>query len=424
MKIFYFKRIKNKNVSRRKKIFIISIFIYICNIFYFNNILYRVLRINIINVIYHLKNKFTIKALKENEIFLKNLNNPRNKEMILKNGKKFIDKCLNEKNKNYRIKFKTIISSIIPVFNCEKTIRASINSIQNQNFTDFEIILINDCSKDNTSYIIENLQENDIRIKIINNKKNMGSLYSRSIGVLMSRGEYIFPLDNDDMFFDEHIFYSILKIAKESYLDVVGFRGIKMRDYRNGINQMRDLHNYQHHDNLIIRQPQLSSWFITIKGNLIFHDVTIWCKCIKTKVYKEAIIKLGFDRYKKFVSWAEDTSVNIIIFNIAKSFLFINIYGIAHLWSISTASYSQPIKIKFFGFLYLLDVLFDFSKNEDKIYSFDLAYEIKRRFKVKKFINDTNIIFFRNIVKKIANSKYIKSEKKQKIMKDFNFFFT
>ena len=100
-----------------------------------------------------------------------------------------------------------------------------------------------------------------------------------------------------------------------------------------------------------------------------------------------AIIKLGFDRYKKFVSWAEDTSVNIIIFNIAKSFLFINIYGIAHLWSISTASYSQPIKIKFFGFLYLLDVLFDFSKNEDKIYSFDLAYEIKRRFKVKKFIN-------------------------------------
>ena len=252
----------------------------------------------------------------------------------------------------------------------------------------------------------------------------MGSLYSRSIGVLISRGEYIFPLDNDDMFFDEHIFYSIFKIAKESYLDIVGFRGIKMRNYRDGINQMRDLYNYQHHDNLIIKQPQLSSWFITIKGHLRFHDVTIWCKCIKTKVYKEAIIKLGFDRYKKFVSWAEDTSVNIIIFNIAKSFLFINIYGIVHLWNISTASYSQPIKIKFFGLLYLLDVLFDFSKNEDKIYSIDLAYQIKRHFKVKKFINDSNIIFFRNIVRKIANSRYIKNEKKQKIMKDYNFFFT
>ena len=389
-----------------------------------NNNLYRIFRLNVINVIYHLKNKFSIKALKENEIFLKNLNNPRNKEMILKNGKKFIDKCLNEKNKNYKIKVKPIISSIIPVFNCEKTIRASINSIQNQNFTDFEVILINDCSKDKTSHIIENIQKNDIRIKIINNKKNMGSLYSRSIGVLISRGEYIFPLDNDDMFFDDHIFYSILKIAKESYLDIVGFRGIKMRNYSYGINQMRDLNNYQHHDNIIIRQPQLSSWFIAIKGHLSFHDVTIWCKCIKTKVYKKAIIELGFDRYKKFVSWAEDTSVNIIIFNIAKSFLFINIYGIVHLWNISTASYYQPIKIKFFGLLFLLDVLFDFSKSKDKIYSVDLAYEIKRRFKVKKFINDSNIIFFRNIVRKIANSRYIKSKNKQKIMKDYNFFFT
>ncbi len=344
--------------------------------------------------------------------------------MILKNGKKFIDKCMNEKNKNYKIKVQPIISSIIPVYNCEKTIKASVNSIQNQNLTNFEIILINDCSNDNTSQIIENLQENDIRIKIMNNKKNMGSLYSRSIGVLISSGEYIFPLDNDDMFFNDHVFYSILKVAKESNLDVVGFRGIKIRNYRNGVNQMRDLNNYQHHNNLIITQPQLSTWFITIKGYFRFHDVTIWCKCIKTNVYREATIKLGFDRYTKFVSWAEDTSVNIIIFNIAQSFLFMNIYGIIHLWNISTASYSQPIKIKFFGLLYLLDVLFDFSKNEDKFYSINFAYEIKRRFRVNKFRNDSNIVFFQNIIRKIASSKYIKSENKKKIMKDYSFFFT
>ena len=99
MKIFYFKRIKNKNVSRRKKIFIISIFIYICNIFYFNNILYRVLRINIINVIYHLKNKFTIKALKENEIFLKNLNNKINRKES-ENKLKINGLTENDENKN------------------------------------------------------------------------------------------------------------------------------------------------------------------------------------------------------------------------------------------------------------------------------------------------------------------------------------
>ena len=140
MKIFYFKRKKNQKVSRRKKIVIISIFIFIFYIFYLDNNLYRTFKLNIINDIYYLKNKFSIKALRENEILLKNLNKPRNKEMILNNGKKFIDKCVKEKNKNYKRKDKPIISSIIPVFNCEKTIRASINSIQNQNFTDFEII--------------------------------------------------------------------------------------------------------------------------------------------------------------------------------------------------------------------------------------------------------------------------------------------
>ena len=78
--------------------------------------------------------------------------------------------------------------------------------------------LINDFSKDNSSEILEYLKEKDSRIRIVKNKKNMGSLYSRSIGALISNGEYIFPLDNDDMFFSEDIFDYIIKIAKESYL--------------------------------------------------------------------------------------------------------------------------------------------------------------------------------------------------------------
>jgi len=79
----------------------------------------------------------------------------------------------------------------------------------------------------------------------------MGSLYSRSIGALISNGEYIFPLDNDDMFFSEDIFDFILKIARESNLDIVGFRGIKMRNIRANINGMRDLYYYQYPDNVI-----------------------------------------------------------------------------------------------------------------------------------------------------------------------------
>jgi hypothetical protein len=92
------------------------------------------------------------------------------------------------------------ISVIIPVYNCGTTIKRAIRSIQNQNYTKFEIILVNDFSKDNSSIVIKQLQKEDPRIEIINNKKNMGTLYSRYIGVLSAKGKYIFPLDNDDFF--------------------------------------------------------------------------------------------------------------------------------------------------------------------------------------------------------------------------------
>ena len=57
-----------------------------------------------------------------------------------------------------------------------------------------EINLVNDFSTDNTLKLVENLQKLDHRIRIINNHKNLGTLYSRSIGALMSRGENIYLL--------------------------------------------------------------------------------------------------------------------------------------------------------------------------------------------------------------------------------------
>ena len=78
---------------------------------------------------------------------------------------------------------------VIPCYNSEKYIKHTIRSVQNQNMKNFEIIVINDNSKDNSLNIIESLQKEDKRIKILNNNKNMGTLYSRSIGALNSKGE-------------------------------------------------------------------------------------------------------------------------------------------------------------------------------------------------------------------------------------------
>jgi cellulose synthase/poly-beta-1,6-N-acetylglucosamine synthase-like glycosyltransferase len=145
----------------------------------------------------------------------------KNKEKTLKKGRKYLDKCLNFPNYHlYKFIKQPKVSVIIPLYNCQETIIPAIRSIQYQNMTQIEIILINDFSSDNTSYIVENLQKNDHRIKIINNIRNMGTLYSRCVGALASQGEYIFNLDNDDMYFNHNLFDSIYTIGKNENLDI------------------------------------------------------------------------------------------------------------------------------------------------------------------------------------------------------------
>jgi len=120
-----------------------------------------------------------------------------------------------------------IATGIIPIYNSKNYISRAIKSIQNQNILNIEIILVDDKSTDDTLSFIKEIQKEDQRIKIISNKKNMGILYSRSIGALSAKGKYIFVLDNDDMFLDKDVFQTITKIAEKGIFDIVEFKGIE-----------------------------------------------------------------------------------------------------------------------------------------------------------------------------------------------------
>ena len=91
--------------------------------------------------------------------------------------------------------------------------------------------MINDYSQDNTSEIINELKKKDSRIKIINNQNNMGILYSRSIGVLSSKGKYIYCLDNDDLFYDRFLFNNIYNITENKDYDIVEFKCFYVTKY-------------------------------------------------------------------------------------------------------------------------------------------------------------------------------------------------
>ena len=91
------------------------------------------------------------------------------------------------------------VSVIMPAYNAEKTIRQAIESILNQTYTDFELIVINDCSKDGTADIIEELASKDSRIVYLQNPKNSGVSATRNYGVSEAKGKWIAFLDSDDM---------------------------------------------------------------------------------------------------------------------------------------------------------------------------------------------------------------------------------
>ena len=91
---------------------------------------------------------------------------------------------------------KDLVSIIIPVYNAEKFIKETIDSVLDQTYDNFELILVNDCSTDKSSDIIKEYK--DKRVKLLNNKVNSKAAVSRNNGIKKAKGKYICFLDADD----------------------------------------------------------------------------------------------------------------------------------------------------------------------------------------------------------------------------------
>jgi len=91
------------------------------------------------------------------------------------------------------------VSIVIPAYNAEKTVRQTVESVIAQSFTDWEMIVVDDCSQDGTLPILEELAAKDERIRVLSNEENNGVSYSRNRGVQEARAEWIAFLDSDDV---------------------------------------------------------------------------------------------------------------------------------------------------------------------------------------------------------------------------------
>ena len=94
------------------------------------------------------------------------------------------------------------ISVIMPVYNVEKYLKNSLNSILTQSFTDIEVICVNDESTDGSLEILKEFEQKDRRVKVIN-QKNRGNGGARNTGLKHAKGEYVYFFDSDDALFPE-----------------------------------------------------------------------------------------------------------------------------------------------------------------------------------------------------------------------------
>lgn len=113
------------------------------------------------------------------------------------------------------------VSVILPIYNVEKYLDDCLKSLLNQTLDEFEVIAINDGSKDNSYEILKGYKDKFKNITIIN-QENSGLSKSRNVGVLNASGEYVIFLDSDDML-EPKCLELLYNLAKENDLDLVTF---------------------------------------------------------------------------------------------------------------------------------------------------------------------------------------------------------
>ena len=110
----------------------------------------------------------------------------------------------------------SLVSIILPYFKKKEFLEETINSILNQTYKNFEIILIDDENSLNSKNFLDKISKKDTRIKLIKNEKNLGAGLSRNIAIRYSKGDYIAFCDCDDLWLPKKLENQLKFIKKNN----------------------------------------------------------------------------------------------------------------------------------------------------------------------------------------------------------------
>jgi len=187
-------------------------------------------------------------------------------------------------------------SIIIPAYNAEKYIERAINSVLNQTFQDFEIIVINDASVDNTAELVENLAKKNKKIKLINLKENKGQGAARNIGIKKARGEFIAFLDADDLWFSNKL-ENIEKKFRETNADLICHDVVRVRK---GNKKVWKCGPYKDYKSLLFKKNCIFTSATVVRKSKLF-DVGMFSEDKEILGFEDYDLWLRLSKIAKFV---------------------------------------------------------------------------------------------------------------------------
>ena len=302
---------------------------------------------------------------------------PRFDPIISKNVEFYLEKyfiyvCRNKvllDKKKYKQSIHPKLTIIIPVYNRAEYIENGLVSIQNQNIKDIQIIYVDDMSKDNSIEVIEKLMKEDNRIVLLKNNKNSGTFYTRFVGLVFSKGDYISFADSDDFFLPD-ILGNSYNAGVKNNVEIVQWP--MLEDNSEGkINKTSEYHTsgvvlhdnnlkyymfYDHHENY----AKIENYYLV------------------DKIYKKDLLLRTMNQFEDdliidHLTIHEDNLFLFIIFQNADSYYYIDQYGYYwyrasptsttnNIWSVSIKNVNKSLHDIFKN----LKFIFNYTPDDEK----------------------------------------------------------
>ena len=331
-----------------------------------------------------------------------------------------------------RIKYKRSenpdITVVTTIYNQAHCIHKAIRSVQNQSLKNIEIIIVDDCSLDNSTETVEQFAKEDERIIFIKHEDiNEGIMITRNEAIRKAKGKYICVLDPDDSLIHKDILKYSLHVANMANLDVVEFYTPL---YKNNVYKgFYHLHGYFP----IVYQPELKNKFIFFKEDVESHRPihcrTVWGKIVRNEIFQKTLDNIPNKYLYDFILGFEDTMITVSLYQVANSYYCLRQPG--YYYTLDERKNKYPLTknkicknrkgiikgidhIKFLQFL--LDKLED-NKLDKQIIYYELRAINNYTYSNFKRTITHHFKWTYSIFDQLINSKYLTTKQKEVVMK-------